>query len=151
MRLLWTEPVVDFRGEFHRIDHAGLNPMPIQRPIPVWFGVGSRDHPVPPEAALRRIARLADGWSPNLTPDDQGRALVTRVHGYAREAGRDPDQLPLEGRIRLAGQSPDGWKKQIDAWNDLGATSVIAEPRGAGLKFPHGHLDVLRRFKDAAV
>jgi probable F420-dependent oxidoreductase len=148
MRALWTQPVVDFRGEFHRIDHAGLNPMPIQRPIPVWFGVGSRDHAVPPEAALRRIGRLADGWSPNLTPDDQGRALVDRVHGYTREAGRDPARLPLEGRIRLAGQNPDGWAKQVSAWTALGATSVIAEPRGAGLKFPDGHLDVLRRFKD---
>jgi probable F420-dependent oxidoreductase len=151
MRALWTQPVVDFRGEFHRIDHAGLNPMPIQRPIPVWFGVGSRDHAVPPEATLRRIGRLADGWSPNLTPDDQGRALVDRVHGYAREAGRDPARLPLEGRIRLAGQNPDGWAKQVGAWKALGATSVIAEPRGAGLKFPDGHLDVLRRFKDTLV
>jgi probable F420-dependent oxidoreductase len=151
LRALWTQQVVDFRGEFHRIAHAGLNPMPIQRPIPVWFGVGSRDHAVPPEAALRRIGRLADGWSPNFNPDDQGRALVARVHGYAREAGRDPDRLPLEGRVRLAGQNPDGWAKLVSAWKALGATSVIAEPRGAGLKFPQGHLDVLRRFKDTVV
>ncbi len=148
LRALWTQPVVDFRGKFHRISHAGLNPMPIQRPIPIWFGVGSRDHAVPPEAALRRIARLADGWSPNLTPDIQGQAIVARVHGYAREAGRDPAKLPLEGRIRLAGQGPDGWEKQVNAWKALGATSVIAEPRGAGLSFPDGHLDVLRRFKE---
>ena len=148
LRALWTQPVVDFRGEFHRISHAGLNPMPIQRPIPVWFGVGSRDHPVPPAAALRRIARLADGWSPNFAPDAQGRALVASVHRYAREAGRDPAALPLEGRIRLAGQGPDGWSKQVQAWQGLGATSVIAEPRGAGLKFPDGHLDVLRRFRE---
>ena len=149
LRALWTQEVVDFRGEFHRISHAGLNPMPIQRPIPVWFGVGSREHAVPPDAALRRIARLADGWSPNLTPDAQGQALIARVHQYAREAGRDPATLPLEGRIRLAGQGPDGWAKQVHAWKALGATSVIAEPRGAGLEFPDGHLDVLRRFKAA--
>jgi probable F420-dependent oxidoreductase len=148
LRLLWTRPVVDFRGEFHRVSHAGLNPMPIQRPIPIWFGVGSREQPVPPEAALRRIARLADGWSPNFAPDAQGRELVDRVHRYARDAGRDPDRLPLEGRIRLAGQGPEGWARQVDAWTALGATSVIAEPRGAGLKFPDGHLDVLRRFND---
>jgi probable F420-dependent oxidoreductase len=148
LRALWTQPVVDFRGEFHRISHAGLNPMPIQRPIPIWCGVGSRDHPVPPDAALRRIGRLADGWSPNFTPDAQGEALVARVHQYAREAGRDPAQLPLEGRIRLAGQGHDGWAKQVNAWKALGATSLIAEPRGAGLKFPDGHLDVLRRFHE---
>jgi probable F420-dependent oxidoreductase len=148
MRALWTQPVVDFRGEFHRISHAGLNPMPVQRPIPVWFGVGSREQPVPPDAALQRIARLADGWSPNFAPDAQGRDLVARVHAYARAAGRDPGTLPLEGRIRLAGQEPAGWATQVDAWRTLGATSVIAEPRGAGLKFPDGHLDVLGRFKE---
>ena len=148
LRALWTQPVVTFHGEFHRIGHAGLNPMPIQRPIPIWFGVGSRDHPVPPDAALRRIARLADGWSPNFLPDAQGAGLIERVHGYAREAGRDPGQLPLEGRIRLAGQNADGWAKQVAAWKSVGAISVIAEPRGGGLKFPDGHLDVLRRFKE---
>src|SRR5437870_10324846 len=59
LRALWTQPIVDFRGEFHRIDHAGLCPMPIQRPIPVWFGVGSRDHAVPPRggSAADRKAR----------------------------------------------------------------------------------------------
>jgi probable F420-dependent oxidoreductase len=149
LRALWTRPVVDFRGEFHRIDHAGLNPMPIQRPIPIWFGVGSREQPVPPDAVLRRIGRLADGWSPNFAPDAGGRALVARVHQYARDAGRDPGDLPLEGRIRLAGQGPDGWAGQVEAWRALGATSVIAEPRGGGLVFPRGHLDALQRFKAA--
>ena len=145
LRALWTQPVVDFRGEFHRISHAGLNPMPIPA-IPVCSAWGA-ERSVPPDAALRRIARLADGWSPNLTPDSQGQAIVARVHQYAREAGRDPAKLPLEGRIRLAGQGPDGWANQVNAWKALGATSVIAEPRGAGLSFPDGHLAVLRRFK----
>ncbi|MBM4440240.1 MAG: LLM class F420-dependent oxidoreductase [Candidatus Rokubacteria bacterium] len=147
MRLLWTQPVVDYRGEFHRIDHAGLNPMPVQRPIPVWFGVGSRGIPVPPDAALKRVARLADGWSPNFAPDAQGRAVIERVHGYAREAGRDPARLPLEGRVRFGGENPDGWKKQVEAWTALGAGSLIAETRNSGLRFPDEHLDALRRFK----
>jgi probable F420-dependent oxidoreductase len=151
LRELWTRPVVDFRGEFHRISHAGLNPMPIQRPIPIWFGVGSREQPMPPEAALRRIARLADGWSPNFAPDAPGAVLVSRVHRYAQEAGRDPSRIPLEGRIRLAGQDADGWVMQVEAWKALGATSFIAEPRNAGLGFPDGHLEALRRFKDAVV
>ena len=149
LRALWTEPVVDFRGEFHRIDHAGLCPMPIQRPIPIWFGVGGREREVPPDAVLRRVGRLADGWSPNLTPDATGRAVVDRVHAYARDAGRDPATLPLEGRIRLAGESTASWMAQVDAWKALGATSVIGEARGDGRKFPHGHLDALRRFRQA--
>ena len=149
LRALWTEPVVDFRGEFHRVDHAGLCPMPIQRPIPIWFGVGGRERAVPPDAALRRVARLADGWSPNLTPDASGQAVVDRVHAYAREAGRDPATLPLEGRVHLAGRDAAGWMKQVEAWRALGATSVIGEPRGAGLTFPDGHLRALERFREA--
>ena len=147
LRALWTQEVVDFRGEYHRIIHAGLNPMPVQRPIPIWFGVGSREQPVPPDAALRRIARLADGWSPNFSPDAQGRDLVARVHQYAREAGRDPAALPLEGRVRLAGQDAQGWARQAQAWTALGATHLIAEPRNAGLAFPDGHLEALRQFQ----
>src|SRR6188474_2591636 len=38
MRALWTEPVVDFAGRWHRVPEAGINPLPVQRPIPVWFG-----------------------------------------------------------------------------------------------------------------
>ena len=147
MRLLWTQDVVDYRGTFHRISHAGLNPMPIQRPIPIWFGVGSRGQATPPEAALRRIAKLADGWSPNFSPEVQGAALVARVHQYARDAGRDPSALPLEGRIQFAGQGPDGWMQQVEAWKKLGATSLIAEARGETTSFPDGHLEALRRFK----
>ena len=124
LRALWTQPVVDFRGEFHRISHAGLNPMPIQRPIPIWFGVGSREQPVPPEAALRRIARLADGWSPNFAPDEQGRALVARVHQYARDAGRDPaiaaargprpSRRPGARGVGQAGGGVEGARRDLD-------------------------------------
>ena len=133
LRALWTQPVVDFRGEFHRISHAGLNPMPIQRPIPIWFGVGSREQPVPPEAALRRIARLADGWSPNFAPDDQGRALVApRAPVRARRGPRSRDVAARGARPPRRSGARRAGRKQVAAWKALGATSIIAEPRNAG-------------------
>src|SRR5689334_14487443 len=49
MRKLWTEPVITFEGQYHKITAAGINPLPIQRPIPIWIG-GSA------EAALKRAA-----------------------------------------------------------------------------------------------
>ena len=61
LRALWTQQVVEFHGRWHHISHAGLNPLPVQRPIPIWFGVGSSQNPQPPETVLRRVARLADG------------------------------------------------------------------------------------------
>lgn len=150
LRALWTQEVVDFHGQWHHISHAGLNPLPVQRPIPVWFGVGSSQNPQPPKTVLRRVARLADGWSPNIPPSDAGKAIVARVHHYAKEAGRDPALLPLEGRVRLAGKQPADWVNNVQAWASLGATHIIVETRGGGLAFPHQHLAALRQFKDVA-
>ena len=57
LRQLWTQEVVDYQGEFHTIRSAGINPLPVQRPIPLWFGGQSKP-------ALRRIGRVGDGWFP---------------------------------------------------------------------------------------
>src|SRR6266480_3224952 len=78
LRLLWTEELVDYPGRWHRIDRAGLNPLPIQRPIPIWMG-GNAD------AAVRRIARIADGWFTHLQPDDAGRARLAEFRSHLRE------------------------------------------------------------------
>ncbi len=82
LRLLFTKEVVDYTGRWHRIDSAGLNPLPVQRPIPIWMG-GNAD------PAVRRIARIADGWFTQLQPDDAGRARLAAFRSYLREAGRD--------------------------------------------------------------
>ena len=68
MRLLWTEPLVKFEGRWHNIPDAGINPLPVQRPIPIWFG-GTEDR------ALRRMARIGDGWMVNVRTIDQAHAL----------------------------------------------------------------------------
>ncbi len=147
MRALWTQEVVDFHGQWHHISHAGLNPLPVQRPIPIWLGVGGRQTPRPPDVVLRRVGRLADGWCPNIPTDEDGQAIVAQVHQYAKEAGRDPSQLPLEGRMRVGGKSPDDWIRQVKAWQSLGATQFIAETREGGLTFPDGQIDAMRQFK----
>lgn len=148
LRALWTQEVVDFHGQWHHITHAGLNPLPVQRPIPIWLGVGSSQNPQPPEAVLRRVGRLADGWSPNIPTNADGKQLVARVHHYAQEAGRDPATLPLEGRVRIAGKSPADWVNIVQAWAGLGATHIIVETRGGGLAFPHQHLAALQQFQE---
>ena len=79
MRELWTKESVDFHGKYHDTTHAGINPLPLQRPIPVWFVVGRALDPNPPETVVRRVARLANGWCPNFAPDETGRRLQARV------------------------------------------------------------------------
>jgi probable F420-dependent oxidoreductase len=147
LRALWTQEVVDFHGKWHHISHAGLNPLPVQRPIPIWLGVGSSQAQRPPDVALRRVARLADGWCPNIPLNEEGQAIVERVHDYAKEAGRDPKMLPLEGRVRLGGNTLDDWARQTQAWKNMGATHLIAEARGGGLVFPDDHIAAIRQFK----
>src|SRR3954468_14232001 len=92
LRRLWTEPTVTFEGKHERVTGAVLAPLPVQRPIPVWFGAQS-------PAAYRRAGRLGDGWFPQVPPGpklDEARAIVD---GAAREAGRDPASLGMEGRV----------------------------------------------------
>jgi probable F420-dependent oxidoreductase len=148
LRALWTQEVVDFHGTWHHITHAGLNPLPVQRPIPIWLGVGSSQTQRPPDVVLRRVAHLADGWSPNIPTNEEGQAIVDRVHDYAKAAGRDPSQLSLEGRVRIGGTPPADWVKQVQAWRGLGATHIIAEARGGGLTFPDEHIATLQQFKE---
>jgi probable F420-dependent oxidoreductase len=120
MRRLWTEEIVTFEGRFHHIDRMGLNPRPVQRPIPIWFGtyVGAIV-----ENAIKRLARLADGWLIGFPLNDELRAAVERVRGYAREAGRDPASLGIDGTLRVTqDSSPDDMLKHVQAWQELGAS-----------------------------
>ena len=140
MRKLWTQELVTFEGEWHKITDAGLNPLPIQRPIPIWFGGGH-------DQTLRRVARLGDGWFPLLGPDDKCRAMIEKIRAYTREAGRDPRSVGIESRIMIGQGSPEQWTKEIQAWKELGATHVTANTMKAGFSSPSGHVEAIRRFR----
>src|SRR6266511_4507663 len=148
LRALWTQEVVNFKGQWHQITHAGLNPLPVQRPIPIWIGAGRSAHPIPPEAALRRIGHLADGWFPMFSPGDAGREAIARVHSYAREVGRDPAAIGMEGRVTVPGKGPQDWIAQVKAWEDLGATHLSVGTGGGGLRSAQEHIDAMRRVKE---
>jgi probable F420-dependent oxidoreductase len=149
LRALWTQEVVHFKGRWHQISHAGLNPLPVQRPIPIWIGAGRSAQPIPPEAALRRIGRLADGWFPMFSPSDAGQQAITRMCSYAREAGRDPAAIGIEGRVSLASQEPQDWRAQMQAWETLGATHLSVRTDRGAQRSPQEHINALRRFKEA--
>jgi probable F420-dependent oxidoreductase len=148
LRALWTQEVVHFKGQWHQITHAGLNPLPVQRPIPIWIGAGRAAHPIPPEVALRRIGRLADGWFPMFSPGEAGRQAIARMHSYAREAGRDPAVIGIEGRVAVAGKGPQDWITQARTWEELGATHLSVGTSGGGLRSPQEHIDAIRRCKE---
>ena len=140
LRRLWTEPVVTFEGRWHRITAAGINPLPVQRPIPIWIGAYA-------EPAVRRASRVADGWFPRLanTPPPQ----LAEVREWVREAGRDPDEFGIDARIDVAKGTPEDWRRAADEWREAGATHLTVAAMGAGLAGPDAHLERLREVKVA--
>jgi probable F420-dependent oxidoreductase len=135
MRRLWTERSVTFDGTYHQVTGAGLAPLPVQRPIPVWFGASS-------PRAFRRAGRLGDGWFPMVGPGpklDQARQQVVQA---ATEAGRDPTQLGMQGQVSWNG-SADDLADGLRSWADAGATHVSINTMNAGLTSVGEHLGVL--------
>ena len=148
LRALWTQEVVNFKGSWNHVTDAGINPLPVQRPIPIWMGAGGRLSPVPPERVLRRVARLADGWFPQFSPDEAGRETITRVREYAREEGRDPSVIGMEARINIADGNPEFWVERAKAWEELGATHISVNTMRARLESSEAHINAIRQFKE---
>ena len=150
LRALWTQPVVNFEGRWHRVSHAGLNPMPLQRPIPIWMGGGRGAAPGNrAETVIRRVAHLADGWMPQFVSGEEGLATWERLRDYAKEAGRDPADIGLEGRIRAVESSPEDWLREYNWWQEAGASHVNVDTRRGGFQSLDDHLAQLQRFKAA--
>src|SRR5581483_755221 len=123
LRRLWSNALVTFEGRWHKITDA---------------------------RALRRLAKLGDGWFPLMNPDDNCRAAIEKVRAYAREAGRDPSRIGIEGRISHGQNSEETWRKELEAWKTLGATHASFNTMKAGLGSPRAHLDAIRRFAKIA-
>ena len=75
--------------------------------------------------------------------------MIERLHGYAREEGRDPGEIGIESWVSIANRSPDQWVNDVTAWRDLGATHISVNTMRAGLSSPDGHIEAIRRFKEA--
>jgi probable F420-dependent oxidoreductase len=125
LRRLWREPVVDFRGDFHRIDRAGLLPLP-EAPIPIWFGGFT---PV----ALRRAARLGDGFLFGTTPRRMKR-MLRDLHGLLEAEGRDRADFGSEAVIDFC-QSPADWRAELETWREAGGTRLALRAMDTAAEF----------------
>lgn len=141
LRRLWTEPSITFEGAFDRVTGAGLAPLPVQRPIPVWFGAQS-------PRAYRRAGRLGDGWFPQVSPGPELEEAKAIVEGAAVEAGRDPGSLGMEGRVGWTG-SQEALAELAGRWREAGATHLAVNTMGAGLGSVDGHLAALESAAEA--
>jgi probable F420-dependent oxidoreductase len=141
LRQLWTKPLLDFTGQEHRIPDAGLNPLPVQRPIPIWFGGHA-------ERALRRVARMGDGWLPLYRTPEESNDVIDRLDRYLAEAGRRRADIGIEPRLQYGDGDPATWTAQVQTWEALGATHISLNTMGVGFATPAAHLAVIRRFAE---
>jgi probable F420-dependent oxidoreductase len=142
LRRLWTEQSVTDAGPHEPITGAGLAPLPIQQPIPIWIGGQSAP-------AYRRAGRLADGWFPQVAPGpklDEARAIVDEA---ATAAGRDPASLGMEGRVSWTDAGIEKLLDQVGRWREAGASHLSVNTMNAGLGAVGAHLDVLAEVADA--
>jgi probable F420-dependent oxidoreductase len=145
LRRLWTEELVTFAGTWHHLDRMGLNPMPVQRPIPIWMGTYTQII----ENAIKRVARVADGWFPQFPPNDEFKAVLERFRGYARDAGRDPSSIGIDAGINATRGGPDDWVQQARAWEELGATHLTVGTMGSRFTLPRQHIEAMIKVKEA--
>ena len=147
LRLLWTQRSVTFDGRHHRVVGAGIAPLPVQRPIPLWIGAAA-------PRGYARAGRLADGWFPLHQPGPKLDEAKAVVDGAARDAGRDPSEIGMEGRINWpAGRSgatgehaqpdQDTVAAEVQKWADSGASHLSVNTMRAGLRTVDDHLAAL--------
>ena len=144
LRRLWTGELVEFEGKWHKISEMGMNPRPIQQPIPIWFGAME-------EVAVRRAARIGDGWlmSPRGKPDDQMKKLVEAFYGEAESAGRNVNDLGIDATVFAEDRGPNEWLSEAQAWRDLGATSITFRTSESGFTHIDQHINAMRRLAEA--
>jgi probable F420-dependent oxidoreductase len=117
MQALWAERHVSFKGKWHTIDDAGINPLPLSRRVPLWYG-GHND------ATLQRIAKWGDGWIMLAhPPGDAARADFAKLHSHVEAAGRKQEAVGLSVWVSAVGAEAS-WRNEIQAWKAAGVTHV---------------------------
>jgi probable F420-dependent oxidoreductase len=139
LRRLWSEPLVDFKGAFDRIDRAALNPRP-RRTIPIWFG-GFAD------VALRRAAALGDGF---IFVDGAADAfeLASRLRQFLKEAGRSDNGFGLHCNM-LQAKNPQEVIETAARWRDIGGTHVSVVTMGQNFTTIEQHINYMKLVADA--
>jgi probable F420-dependent oxidoreductase len=117
MQALWAERHVSFKGRWHTVDDAGINPLPLTRRVPLWYGGHN-------EATLQRIAKWGDGWIMLAhPPGDAARAEIAKLRAYVETAGRKKEAVGLSVWVSAVGDEAS-WRKEIEAWKEAGVTHV---------------------------
>lgn len=138
LRMLWSEPLLDYTGQWHRIDRASILPRP-ERSIPIWLGGFS-------DIVYRRAARMADGFLFARSAESAETVFPT-LRRYVEDEGRDPAGFGIDALVQLDGGA-DAWRSQAERFRNLGASHITLTTMGAGLE-GREHINVLAPYLDA--
>lgn len=139
LRELWTEPRAHFSGKWHHFEHVGIRPLPVQRPIPIWFG-GSA------EVVLQRVAKIGDGWLPGFSDVEEAKPELERLSSYIEAQGRSREEIGIEVRIHYGDGDLDELGAQVEAWKGLGISHLSLNTMRSRLHGWDEHLNAVERF-----
>lgn len=145
LRALLTQETVNFQGRWNRVEGMGIDPLPVQGHIPIWYGGAS----VPGDPVVRRIGRFADGWFVLCSPE-QYPAVKGRIDAAASDAGRSPADIHTEAGVAVVGPREAEWQRRVSNWRDTGLDYVCLRTLGGELTAQQ-HLDTLARVVPEAV
>lgn len=138
LRRLWSEELITYKGEWHTIPDAGLEPRPT-RMIPIWFG-GHAD------VVLQRVATMGDGWFPGYRTPADAQPSLDAIDRYATEAGRNRTEIGIEARVAYDKGEVERWHSSLEGWRAVGATHITLNTMGNGFATPQTHLDAITHF-----
>ena len=141
MRRLWREDTLTYRGDYHTISGASINPRP-SRPIPIWFG-GSAPK------LLERCGQLGDGWIPLMGANDAARQCVDTLRRSREAAGLSFEGFGIQAQAQYSGGNPDRWASHAAKWRDIGATHLAIATHNAGPTDVDGHLARIQEYLSA--
>ena len=134
--------MVDFDGDFHPIELAGINPRP-SMPIPIWFG-GLR---------ARRSSSAAPGSATagcrSAHPNESSRERLEEIRDHRAAAGPSMDGFAVQAQAQYAGGDPQRWRTHAERWRELGATHLAVATHNAGPTDADGHLRRVAEYLDA--
>ena len=143
MRLLWESEVLEYKGDYHHIDKASLNPRPSEN-VPIWFGGGAPQ-------LIERCADLGDGWIPLMGPNEAARNTLQEIRAKREAKGLDWNNFGVQAQAQYAGGDPDRWNKHAEKWRDLGASHLAVATHNAEPTNVDGHLSRIKEYMNAVI
>ena len=141
MRLLWESEVLEYKGDYHHIDKASINPRP-SKSVPIWFGGGAPQ-------LIERCADLGDGWIPLMGPNEAARKTLAAIKEKRKSKGLDWDNFGVQAQAQYAGGDAERWNKHAEKWRNLGASHLAIATHNSEPTNVDGHLGRIKEYLNA--